>query len=84
VEHELDVRPFKESFSLKHNKRHGQRSGTVGSRHSRTMRAHWMLLELGLDYQFHPMARVLENSYNEFKQSIRGIRFPFFSMGHSS
>src|SRR5260370_696402 len=40
--------------------------GGVGS--SRTMRAHWMLLELGLDYQFHPIgSRTGETQTNEFK-----------------
>ncbi len=39
-----------------------------GAGTSRTMRAHWMLLELGLDYQFHPIgSRTGETQTNEFK-----------------
>ena len=40
-----------------------------GAGTSRTMRAHWMLLELGLDYQFHPIgSRTGETQTNEFKR----------------
>src|ERR1700686_836780 len=40
-----------------------------GAGTSRTMRAHWMLLELGLDYQFHPIgSRPGEAQTDEFRQ----------------
>lgn len=36
---------------------------------SRTMRAHWMLLELGLEYEFHPIrSRTGETQTDEFKR----------------
>src|ERR1700688_1953005 len=40
-----------------------------GAGTGRTMRAHWMLLELGLEYEFHPVqARTGETQTDEFKQ----------------
>jgi glutathione S-transferase len=49
---------------------------------SRTMRAHWMLLELGLDYQFHPIgSRTGETHTNEFKQLNPRHKIPVLQHG---
>jgi glutathione S-transferase len=49
---------------------------------SRTMRAHWMLLELGLDYQFHPIgSRTGETQTNEFKQLNPRHKIPVLQHG---
>src|SRR5260370_891378 len=44
---------------------------------SRTMRAHWMLLELGLDYQFHPIgSRAGETRTDELKRLNPRYKLP--------
>lgn len=49
---------------------------------SRTMRAHWMLLELGLDYQFHPIgSRTGETLTDEFKQLNPRHKIPVLRHG---
>src|ERR1700737_2018103 len=53
-----------------------------GAGTSRTMRAHWMLLELGLDYQFHPIgSRTGETQTNEFKQLNPRHKIPVLQHG---
>jgi glutathione S-transferase len=53
-----------------------------GAGTSRTMRAHWMLLELGLDYQFHPIgSRTEETQTNEFKQLNPRHKIPVLQHG---
>ena len=49
---------------------------------SRTMRAHWMLLELDLDYQFYPIGpRTRETQTNEFKQLNPRRKIPVLQHG---
>lgn len=49
---------------------------------SRTMRAHWMLLELGLEYQFHPVgSRTGETLTNEFQQLNPRHKIPVLQHG---
>jgi glutathione S-transferase len=49
---------------------------------SRTMRAHWMLLELGVDYQFHPIgSRTGETQTGEFKQLNPRHKIPVLQHG---
>jgi glutathione S-transferase len=49
---------------------------------SRTMRAHWMLLELGLDYQFRPIgSRTGETQTGEFKQLNPRHKIPVLQHG---
>jgi len=53
-----------------------------GAGTSRTMRAHWMLLELGLDYQFHPIgSRTGETQTSEFKQLNPRHKIPVLQHG---
>jgi glutathione S-transferase len=53
-----------------------------GAGTSRTMRAHWMLLELGLDYQFHPIgSRTGETQTNAFKQLNPRHKIPVLQHG---
>src|SRR5712664_4604091 len=53
-----------------------------GAGTSRTMRAHWMLLELGLDYQFHPIgSRTGETQTNEFKRLNPRHKIPVLQHG---
>ena len=53
-----------------------------GAGTSRTMRAHWMLLELGLDYRFHPIgSRTGETHTNEFKQLNPRHKIPVLQHG---
>ena len=53
-----------------------------GAGTSRTMRAHWMLLELGLDYQFHQIgSRTGETQTNEFKQLNPRHKIPVLQLG---
>lgn len=50
---------------------------------SRTMRAHWMLLELGLDYESRPIgSRSGETLTDEFRRLNLRHKIPFFNMGH--
>src|SRR5262245_6792462 len=47
---------------------------------SRTMRAHWMLLELGLEYECHPIqSRTGETHNEEFKRLNPGHKIPVVS-----
>ena len=49
---------------------------------SRPMRAHWMLLELELDYQFHPIgSRTGETQTGEFKQLNPRHKIPVLQHG---
>jgi glutathione S-transferase len=49
---------------------------------SRTMRVHWMLLELGVDYQFHPIgSRTGETQTGEFKQLNPRHKIPVLQHG---
>jgi glutathione S-transferase len=49
---------------------------------SRTMRAHWMLLELDLEYHFHPIgSRTGETLANEFKQINPRHKIPVLQHG---
>ena len=53
-----------------------------GAGTSRTMRAHWMLLELGLDYQIHPIgSRTGETQTGEFKQLNPRHKIPVLQHG---
>jgi glutathione S-transferase len=53
-----------------------------GAGTSRTMRAHWMLLELGLDYQFHPIgSRTGETQTSEFLQLNPRHKIPVLQHG---
>jgi glutathione S-transferase len=53
-----------------------------GAGTSRTMRAHWMLLELGLDYQFRPIgSRTGETLTDEFKQLNPRHKIPVLQHG---
>ena len=53
-----------------------------GAGTSRTMRAHWMLLELGLDYQFHPIgSRTGETQTDEFLQLNPRHKIPVLQHG---
>jgi glutathione S-transferase len=53
-----------------------------GAGTSRTMRAHWMLLELGLDYQSHPIgSRTGETLTDEFKQLNPRHKIPVLEHG---
>ena len=53
-----------------------------GAGTSRTMRAHWMLLELGLDYQMHPIgSRTGETQTNEFKRRNPRHKIPVLQHG---
>jgi glutathione S-transferase len=53
-----------------------------GAGTSRTMRAHWMLLELGLDYRFHPIgSRTGETQTDEFKQLNPRHKIPVLQHG---
>ncbi len=60
----MDVRPFTEKFCAEIMSDDLTLFG-VGT--SRTLRAHWMLLELGLDYETHPIqSRTGETSAMNF------------------
>ena len=49
---------------------------------SRTLRAHWMLLELGLEYQFHPIrSRTGETHNADFKQLNPRHKIPVLQHG---
>jgi glutathione S-transferase len=49
---------------------------------SRTLRAHWMLLELGLDYKFHPIgSRTGETQTGAFKQLNPRHKIPVLQHG---
>src|SRR6266436_6005567 len=49
---------------------------------SRTMRAHWMLLELGLEYRFHPIrSRTGETQTEEFKRLNPRHKIPVLQHG---
>jgi len=53
-----------------------------GAGTSRTMRAHWMLLELGLDYQFHPIgSRTGETQSGEFVRLNPRHKIPVLQHG---
>jgi glutathione S-transferase len=53
-----------------------------GAGTSRTMRAHWMLLELGLDYQFYPIgSRTGETQTGEFVQLNPRHKIPVLQHG---
>jgi glutathione S-transferase len=53
-----------------------------GAGTGRTMRAHWMLLELGLEYEFHPVqARTGETHTDEFKQLNPRHKIPVLRHG---
>jgi glutathione S-transferase len=53
-----------------------------GAGTSRTMRTHWMLLELGLDYQFHPIGSLTgETLTTEFKQLNPRHKIPVLKHG---
>jgi glutathione S-transferase len=53
-----------------------------GARTSRTIRAHWMLQELGLDYQFHPIgSRTGETQTGEFLQLNPRHKIPVLQHG---
>jgi glutathione S-transferase len=53
-----------------------------GAGTSRTMRAHWMLLELGLDYQFHPIgSRTGETHTGEFLRLNPRHKIPVLQHG---
>jgi glutathione S-transferase len=53
-----------------------------GAGTSRTMRAHCMLMELGLDYRFHPIgSRTGETQTDEFKQLNPRHKIPVLQHG---
>jgi glutathione S-transferase len=53
-----------------------------GAGTARTMRAHWMLLELGLEYEFHPfLARTGETQTDEFRQLNPRHKIPVLRHG---
>ncbi len=53
-----------------------------GAGTSRTMRAHWMLLELGLEYEFHPFrARTGETQTDDFKRLNPRHKLPVLRHG---
>src|SRR5208282_5762174 len=53
-----------------------------GAGTARTMRAHWMLLELGLEYEFHPLhARTGETQTDEFKRLNQRHKIPVLRHG---
>ncbi len=53
-----------------------------GTGTGRTMRAHWMLLELGLEYEFHPIqARSGETHTEEFKRLNPRHKIPVLRHG---
>jgi glutathione S-transferase len=53
-----------------------------GAGTARTMRAHWMLLELGLEYEFHPLhARTGETQTDEFKRLNPRHKIPVLRHG---
>jgi len=53
-----------------------------GAGTSRTMRAHWMLLELGLEYEFHPFgARTGETQTDDFKRLNPRQKIPVLRHG---
>ena len=53
-----------------------------GAGTGRTMRAHWMLLELGLDYQFHPIgSRTGETQADDFVQLNPRHKIPVLKHG---
>jgi len=53
-----------------------------GAGTARTMRAHWMLLELGLEYGFHPLhARTGETQTDEFKRLNPRHKIPVLRHG---
>ena len=54
-----------------------------GTGTSRTMRAHWMLLELGVDYESQPVqSRSGETLTDQFRRLNPGTRFLFCNMDH--
>src|SRR5271169_3511454 len=53
-----------------------------GAGTSRTMRAHWMLLELELEYEFHPLgARTGETQTDDFKRLNPRQKIPVLRHG---
>ena len=53
-----------------------------GAGTSRTMRAHWMLLELGLEYEFHPIgSRTGETQTDEFRRLNPRHKIPVLRHG---
>ena len=53
-----------------------------GAGTARTMRAHWMLLELGLEYESHPIqARTGETHTEEFKRLNPRHKIPVLRHG---
>ena len=53
-----------------------------GTGTGRTMRAHWMLLELGLEYEFHPIqARSGETQTAEFMELNPRYKIPVLRHG---
>src|ERR1700683_1743003 len=67
--HELDVRPFQGKVLARARYRMSHDLTLFGVGTSRTIRAHWMLQELGLEYESHPIqSRTGETVTDEFRR----------------